>query len=63
MPQKTPPPHPRAHTCVCASTRMVVQCFFICASSASMAFLPSAYLATYLVNAFFLALYLMVWWW
>lgn len=41
-------------TWVCASTRMVQQCFFSCSSSASICFLPSVYFLTYLVNAFFL---------
>jgi hypothetical protein len=33
-------------TWVWASTRMTVQCFLSCSSSASMAFLPSAYFLT-----------------
>jgi len=37
---------------------MTVQCFFSTFSSSSIDLRPSLYLATYLVNAFFLDLYL-----
>ena len=51
-------PKPMVRIWVWASTRMTVQCFFSCSSSASMLFLPSVYFLAYLLNAFFLLLYL-----
>ena len=44
--------------CVCASTRMTVQCFFSAFSSSSMVFWPSEYFFAYFVKLFFLDLFL-----
>ena len=44
--------------CVWASTRITVQCFFSSSKSVVMPWSPLLYFLTYLLNAFFLDLYL-----
>ena len=51
---------PTLDICVCASTRITLQCFFRSSSSEVTPWSPLVYFFTYLVKAFFLDLYLQV---